>query len=177
MRSRRRKVFINRHVQGGLICRILFHWLVFFAISFCTLPLWQLLLSGDPLSPFGKEMVDMCVHSAPVFIILLALLPVFVWDTVKLSHRLAGPMYRFHNTVKRLVAGEKVAPIKLRKGDAWTDFAADFNLMLERYKLLANQPLDGDVSCAEEGDEVGDEHVCSDDLPTADPTNELLTVE
>ncbi len=144
MRSRRRKLLINRRVQGGLICRILFHWAVFFAISFCILPLWQLMLSGNPLSPFAKEMVDMSVHSAPVFIILLALLPVFVWDTVKLTHRLAGPMYRFHKTVKSLAAGESVKPIKLRKGDFWQEFAADFNLMLERFDALSQDNQDGD---------------------------------
>ena len=171
MRSRRKKVFINRHVQGGLICRILFHWLVFFAMTLCILPLWQLLLSGNPLSPFREELVDMWVHSAPVFIILLALLPVFVWDTVKLSHRLAGPMYRFHKTVKEFAAGEEVKPIELRKGDAWADFANDFNLMLERIKLLADQPLDGDVGCVEEDNE----RVCPE--PATDSTNELLTVE
>ncbi len=105
----------------------------------------------------------MWVHSAPVFIILLALLPVFVWDTVKLSHRLAGPMYRFHKTVQRLAAGEEVEPIKLRKGDPWNDFAIDFNAMVERFNSRSpdNQNADGDLD--------------SDNAAAADHESELLS--
>ena len=145
MKTRRKKYLVNRSVQGTLICRILMHWLFFLAISLFVLPLWQLMISAEPLGPFAKGMVDMLVHSAPMFVILIALLPIFVWDTVKLSNRFAGPMYRFHNTVRRLAAGETVEPIKIRKGDFWGDFADDFNMMLERLNSRDNQHADGDL--------------------------------
>ena len=77
-------------------------------------------------------------ESAPVFVILLALLPMFAWDTIKLSHRFAGPMFRFHDTVKRLANGERVPPIRLRKGDFWKDFAEDFNRLMQRMEAKQN---------------------------------------
>jgi hypothetical protein len=132
MRPRRRKKFIDSAVQGALIRRIVLHWLVFFTIAFFTLPLWQLMRGGEFLKPFAILMMDSWAESAPVFAILIALLPLFVWDTVVLSNRFAGPVYRLHTTIRKLTAGEEVPPIRLRKGDFWTKLADDFNLMVER---------------------------------------------
>jgi hypothetical protein len=82
---------------------------------------------------------------------LIAILPLFVWDTVTLSHRFAGPMCRFHNSIKRLAAGEEVRPIRLRKGDFWTNFADDFNVLLERLAKERDRRNDEEeetVACA-----------------------------
>ena len=128
----RKKFFIDRGVQGALTKRILLHWLMFLAVSFVVLPLWQLILSGDLLRPFSQGFVDAWVYSAPVFVILLALLPAFVWDAVTLSHRFAGPMYRLRGALRSLGQGEDVRPVKFRKGDFWQDVADDFNAVLER---------------------------------------------
>ncbi len=145
MKMRRNKYFINRSEQGTLICRIVMHWLLFLAISFFVLPVWQIMISAEPFRPFAKGTVDMLVHSAPLFLILIALLPVFVWDTVKLSNRFAGPMYRFHKAVRSLAAGETPEPIEIRKGDFWADFADDFNAALERLNSQDNQHVDGEL--------------------------------
>ena len=110
----RRKYFVDRGVQGALIKRLVLQWLMFFAISFTVLPIWQLMLSGEFLGSFSETMLNMWVQSAPVFVILLALLPLFVWDTITLSNRFAGPMYRFHGTLRRLAQGEDVQPLKFR---------------------------------------------------------------
>lgn len=132
MKNRRRKRIIDLAVQGALAKRILFHWLLFLAAACMVLPLWRIVTGAEPLAPFSVLMARSWVASGPVFVILLAMLPVFVWDTITFSHRFAGPMYRFHKVVRDLNAGEEVRRIKLRKGDFWTKFADDFNVMIER---------------------------------------------
>lgn len=132
MKSRRRKRFVDSAVQGALARRTILHWLIFLAMACVTLPLVRIWSSGDLFSPFSTLFAKSWAETSPVFVVLLAMLPIFVWDTVTLSHRFAGPMYRFQKTVRSLVAGEEVRPIRLRKGDFWTGFADDLNTLIDR---------------------------------------------
>jgi hypothetical protein len=154
MRNRRTRRFIDSTVQGALVRRIVLHWLIFLAMAFFTLPLWQIWSSGNIFRPFSTLMVESWRNTAPVFVILIAMLPIFVWDTVKLSHRFAGPMYRFQNTVKSLVAGKCVRPISLRDGDFWTEFADDLNALMRRIDdRKESAPVEADaVGCGDAGD-------------------------
>lgn len=132
MRNRRGKHFIDRAVQGALARRILLHWSLFLVAICMVLPLWRIMTGDEPLGPFGATMARSFVHCAPALVILLAMLPIFVWDTVKFSQRFAGPMYRFQRTIEEINAGKEFRPIRLRKGDFWTQFAAEFNIMMDR---------------------------------------------
>ena len=138
MKSRRKKQFIDSAVQGALARRIILHWLIFFVMVFFTLPLWHLMSSAEVFSPFSELMQESWAETAPVFVILLAMIPIFVWDTVTFSNRFTGPMYRLHSSIKSLAAAEEVQPIRLRKGDVWTNVAEDFNTMLERISREKN---------------------------------------
>ena len=134
MKNRRRKRFIDSAVQGALVRRIVLHWLIFFVMALLTLSLWRLVRSPDFFGGFSAMMVQGWKETAPTLVIMIVMLPLFVWDTLTFSHRFAGPMYRFHRTIQNLNAGEQFRPIRLRKGDFWTDFADDFNTMVERLK-------------------------------------------
>ena len=48
---------------------------------------------------------------------MLMLLPVFLRDTLKLSNRFAGPMYRLRTGLKGLTESQPIAPIQFRTGD------------------------------------------------------------
>ncbi|NQT16923.1 MAG: hypothetical protein HQ582_29465 [Planctomycetes bacterium] len=160
MRNLRKKRFIDSPVQGALIRRIVLHWLVFFSVMLVVLPLWRIMCSGNLMGPFSKMMAESWVETAPAFIILLAMMPIFVWDTVTLSHRFAGPMYRFRKTLQELAARGEAAPVKLRNGDFWQDVADDFNAVLDR--LAAEKARDASednpdlLACASCGDPASD---------------------
>ena len=139
MRNRRRKRFIDSAVQGAISRRIARHWIIFLAMVFMVLPLWRLMLATEFTGSFSALIFRSWLETLPVLVVLIAMLPIFVWDTVKLSHRFAGPMYRFHKTLKSLAAGEEVRPIRLREGDFWTEFADDFNTMVQRLARERNQ--------------------------------------
>ena len=111
MQHKRSKQLVDRSVQGQLVLRVLAHWVVFLVGSFSVLTVWQLLLSGDPLNPFSAQMQDIWTHSAPVFVVLAVLIPVFVWDTVKFSNRFTGPMYRLRSSIRDLAQGGEPRPI------------------------------------------------------------------
>ncbi len=147
MRNRRKRYFIDSAVQGALLRRILLHWLIFFAMTALTLPLWRLMSGAEIAGPFSTMLFRSWQDTAPVLVILAVMIPIFVWDTVKFSNRFAGPMYRLHRTIQSLKNGETFRPIRLRKGDFWEDLAADFNAMVER---LAQQ----DPPAEADGDKV-----------------------
>lgn len=134
MRNRRKKSFIDSAVQGALVRRIVFHWFIFIVLALLSLAVWRIMYTTGFSKPFSALMKDTFSELTPVIVILLALFPIFVWDTVTFSHRFAGPMYRFRSAVRSLAEGEEFRPIKLRKGDFWEDFAKDFNEMVEQLK-------------------------------------------
>ena len=83
----------------------------------------------------------------PVFLFLAAVLPIFIWETVKFSSRFVGPMYRLHRTIQSINAGEKFQPIRFREDDFWHDVADDFNKMM---KKLTEQKASGSQEAHEE---------------------------
>ena len=88
------------------------------------------------------------------------MIPIFVWDTVTLSHRFAGPMYRFRKTLQELAAHGEAPPVKLRDRDFWQDVANDFNAVLERLASEPGHDASADdpdlLACAACGDPAAD---------------------
>ncbi len=140
MKNRRKRYYIDSVVQGVLLRRIVLHWFIFFALASVLMPLWHVMQTATFSKPFGSLLIEGWKETLPVLLLLGAMLPIFVWDTLKLSHRFAGPMYRIHQTIRGLIAGEDFRPIRLRPGDFWKDMAADFNCMVQR---LASQAAKG----------------------------------
>ncbi len=52
------------------------------------------------------------------------------------SHRIAGPIYRINNDIRRTLNGEKGVRIKLRNKDKLKDLADNVNQLLERFEQL-----------------------------------------
>jgi methyl-accepting chemotaxis protein len=49
-----------------------------------------------------------------------------------LSHRMAGPVYRFEQTCKDIAKGDFSKRVHLRKGDQLTELQDEFNKMMDR---------------------------------------------
>jgi hypothetical protein len=105
---------------------------------------------GTQYSPFLSQNYSMLMCAAAVF-------PLIVWDMMKVTHRVAGPLVRFENTLKQLERGEKVRPVTLREGDMLTEYRDSFNSYLEKAGLL----LDDETS-AENSSEAGEAEVLAE---------------
>jgi len=53
--------------------------------------------------------------------------PVLIWDMLKFSHRIAGPIYRFRRALEDHVSGGPLKAVSLRDGDLMGDFQGTFN--------------------------------------------------
>ena len=137
MKYNRKRIFVDRKVQGALALRVFFHWLLFCGVLSVILPIWQLLTAGNPLAFSTQACIKMWVKNIPLFVVLAMIFPAFAGDTIRLSNRFAGPISRLRQTMRRITKGEEVGDLKFRDGDFWSELATDFNAM--RHKLESQQ--------------------------------------
>jgi len=67
----------------------------------------------------------LCFFALPLVFVIAAFSLVF-------SHRIAGPVYRLEQTLDRLVQGEKVAPLEVRKHDDLKGLVRRINILIQR---------------------------------------------
>src|SRR5262245_55037505 len=126
----RKKTFVDPKVQGALVRRLVLHWCAFIVVaglvSFC------LQVLSNPFLPIKEHLQNVWWTHGPFLMVMVFMLPVFIVDTIKLSHRFAGPIYRLRQTVRSLARGGAYTPMKFRDFDFWQGLADDFNEMVER---------------------------------------------
>ena len=128
--TKRSKTLVDAEVQGSLLRRIAIHWVIFFVCNAIALMIW-IRMFEQPDATWGQTFGDTLRRFLPFFVITAALIPAFVWDTLKLSHRFAGPMLRLRNALADAKAGRSVAPLHFRGSDFWKEVATNFNAVLK----------------------------------------------
>lgn len=135
----RRKWLVDRKVQLVLLLHSVVHWLIFLALGFGLLFAWELFLA-DVDRPLAESWQAAWTRHIPTAAVFLALLPAFVYDSLRLSNRFAGPIFRLRRAMHCLARGEDVQPISFRKRDFWPELADDLNAIATR--LEASETFD-----------------------------------
>ena len=132
--SNRKRILIDPEVQWSIGLRIMFHWVILLT---CLVGIGVIvsLMFGDLEKSFVNAFWTALLSQRAVVVVMFVLIPVFIRDTLKLSNRFAGPMYRLKAGFKRVLAGEPHEDIKFRDGDFWSDAAIDFNSMSSELDL------------------------------------------
>ena len=68
------------------------------------------------------------------FLLILAIAIISVF----LSHRIAGPIYKFEQTIKECASGKNVKEINLRKGDEFYELASAINNLIQTKKTTVS---------------------------------------
>jgi hypothetical protein len=134
---RRTKHFVDSNVQGALARRIILHWLVFLSVAFLVSFILQVLT--NPFRPISEHVHDLWWTHGPFLLVMLFLLPVFVADTIKLSHRFAGPIFSLRRAIREVAAGNPPRKLKFRRRDFWQELALDYNAMLAQLGAVENE--------------------------------------
>lgn len=124
----RSKHFIDSSVQGALTRRIIFHWLLFMVVTSGIALVLQVL--ADPFRGLTTHLQNLWWTQGPFLLVTLFLLPVFVMDAIKLSHRFAGPIFNLRRSIRSIADGETPRKVSFRHGDFWQELAEDYNRML-----------------------------------------------
>lgn len=134
MMRNRKQLFVDSKVQGALVIRAVGYWFFCLLTMSLALLVWRVLTG--PARLFYWHFEDMWYWYGPAAVSSLLVLPLVIIDTVRLSNRFAGPLYRLRREFRRLAAGEKVHPVKFRDNDFWQDFANEFNAVAQRIDVL-----------------------------------------
>ena len=127
----RQRLYIDPIVQGLLIRRVLLHWLCFATTVLLTLTLIEFWAGNASLNPL-EHLQSVVSRHLFFFIVLAAMLPVFVMDMVRVSHRFSGPLSRLRQSLRTVANGGNFQPIRLREKDFLQDLTDDYNQMMER---------------------------------------------
>lgn len=128
--SQRRKKFIDADVQGALVRRIVFHWAVFLTVALVVSFVLQLL--SNPFRPLQEHLRGLWMTHGPFLLVVVFLLPVLIVDTIKISHRFAGPIFGLRRAMREVASGKAPRALRFRANDFWHDLADDYNALLRR---------------------------------------------
>lgn len=145
----RKKTYVDPNVQGSLTRRLIFHWLGFLAVS--SFVAFCLQVFSNPLQSVSQHVENLWWTHGPFLLVMVFLLPVFVLDTIRISHRFAGPIYRLRQTIRSIADGKPTKRLKFRDFDFWQGLAEDFNQMVDRLSNHEVEMLDHELDHEEAG--------------------------
>ncbi|QDU58603.1 hypothetical protein [Aeoliella mucimassa] len=147
-RYSRSQLYVDPKVQGALWRRLLWHWVIYNAVV-CVLVLgleWM----NDPFRPISAVVSDTWWTYGPLLMVLACLIPVFIYDSIRFSHRFVGPVFRLRKVLHSLAQGENPGHVKFREKDFWKEIADDLNQVIGRLHDEPSATLEGDDTVKEE---------------------------
>lgn len=126
----RKRYWIDRQIQGSLAVRILGHWLIFVLVATALTLVLQ--VAANPFAAVSEQFSQMWNNQGPFALILVVLLPIFIYDTIKLSNRFAGPVLRLRRAMTEIAEGRPAEKLVFRDNDFWRGMANDFNTLVDK---------------------------------------------
>jgi hypothetical protein len=133
-KPQRKRFLVDSTFQLRLLVRMVCYLLLWIIIVFHVSFLFQLgtkAATGEGLGSGAMGLYeDYLRQQKPVFISLIMITPLFLYDLLKFSHRLAGPLYRCRRVMGEMAAGKSVPPFKPRKQDLMPELFQSFNALI-----------------------------------------------
>jgi methyl-accepting chemotaxis protein len=130
--ERRKKLFINRALQGRLIAL-----LALFAVLISVLFIILEMTGGARVGP--QSAVSLLVK---VVLVLIAVLIGVVYVGLRYSQRIAGPIYHFGRQLTDIVHGDYSNTLHFRKNDEFQNVAVAFNHAMDSLRGRVNEDID-----------------------------------
>ena len=170
--SRRNQIVTDQPVQGELLFRALVYWFLCMLVMQFLVMGW-LLLHGPDRTPIELIRESLAV-SAPAIFGSVFLLPLVLYDLLRVSNRFVGPINSVRLTLRQLAEGERPARrVYLRGDDFWQELAHYTNVIAEK---VESAPIRSDDSTEDQtdDDELDDESWDeNEDIPC---TDELIRI-
>jgi hypothetical protein len=135
-KSRRRKIYLGGIFQGALVKRLAIGWAAYHILLFHGLFLVSYLedTRAQAEATASQSLLERYESFAWQNRLLIfgavVVGPVFLWDVVRCTHRVAGPLVRLEQTLLKMAKGETVNEIRFRKGDWLNSLERALNLYL-----------------------------------------------
>jgi hypothetical protein len=142
-RSQRRRLFIDYPVQGTLLIRAVFFWMVT-VVSQALMVLFFAMMQSDSVADFNLRGQQLWWHLELTILASALILPAILIDFVRLSHRWVGPIFRLRSSLQALNRGDAHKPIAFRDGDFWQELAVEFNQAADELTRFRNDKAGSD---------------------------------
>lgn len=149
----REQLLIERDVQLSLILRALLYGAA--CMTYFTVIQYFTQANNRPGAPALETLLsltDEAIYWVPGFFMLG---PLMVYDMLRVTNRVAGPIFVLRRELNGLNKGETGRPLKFRNDDYWDSLASEFNTTREELLRLRAENLE--LKSAEA------------DVPNADP--------
>lgn len=145
----RQQVWVDKGVQGILVGRVILYWTC--ALLYVGIGSACFQYNQNPEWTLAKHSQVLFGQIWPWLPTAIILLPLAMYDVVRLSSLFAGPIYRLRKHFAALRQDIACAPLIFREEDHWRDLAAPINDMqaeilrlrtgiIELQKRLDNKP-------------------------------------
>jgi hypothetical protein len=131
---KRTRLWINPAFQTRLLLRLGMN-LVMFIIT-----VWNLGFFLEMMRALGTNglhnltaayYLEFLWKQQPLLMALALLVPIVAYDSIKFSHRVAGPLFRCRRLMQQMARGQRVPEFHPRKHDLLKEFFEDFNTLIK----------------------------------------------
>jgi hypothetical protein len=142
MMPKRRIFLIDKRFQLRLATRLIGYWVF----------MWSLVFGLPIVMVFGYQLVATRLPVYELFtgiisdfwfpvVMSLLVAPIVIRDSIRFSHRVAGPLFRLHRDLGLFLDGKPVQAIRLREGDFCHDLATNLNRVFEEFERKKDQAV------------------------------------
>lgn len=125
----RKTILIKKHLQYRYMALIFFSVLLAFLV-FGLEAIWTVSKVVNE-NPYLMPLLDIIKQMAPLFAIKIVMYMVVVTIVAAvISHRMAGPIFKFEKSCSTVAEGDLTHRVYLRQGDQLTDLQDHFNNMV-----------------------------------------------
>jgi hypothetical protein len=128
----RKRLWIKPAFQGRLLLQMSSYFLLYLLIIGLLgflLFLYEALVTKQ-LKGGSTLYLAYFAQLRPLLIASVILLPYFIYDLIKFSNRVAGPLHRVQMVMREMAEGNTVQEFQPRKHDLMPEFFADFNVLV-----------------------------------------------
>lgn len=136
--KKRSRLWVDPAFQSRLLVRMVLYLAIYsfvvVHVEFIFMLMARIMVDG-PAQPISDYYLDFLSQKRPMLITLVLLLPVILYDLLKFSHRIAGPLFRCRSVMLAMAAGKPVPEFKARKHDLMGELFAAFNSLIREWNL------------------------------------------
>jgi hypothetical protein len=142
--NRRKKLVVNKPLQSRLILGMALMPAVGLALIAILTAVWCTRVMDEAMAS-DAELPNLMPLFYLVIVFEVLAGATLLFNSLKVSHRVAGPAYRICRSLERIRAGDLTFTVKLRDGDHLTDVRDELNKLLD---WLNENPPQGAVTRA-----------------------------
>jgi signal transduction histidine kinase len=124
----RKQLYVNQPFQRSVISRTIMQWYFYLSAILLVVSLGSAWVNPEVFAL--KHLFRNFIYFLPGVIASVLLLPLFIYDMLKETNKIAGPIFRLRCEMQKLKDGQQLNDLRFRDGDSWEELADDFNSLV-----------------------------------------------